>query len=93
MAEPEIYDIFDQETQLLAQRLNPRRVFLGMDEVRMGGTCQACAGRDMGELLGQCVTRQAQAGAGHAKCARSDVHTLAKEIVPAASLWRSAWQL
>ncbi len=59
MAEPEIYDIFDRETQLLAQRLHPRRVMLNMDEVRMGGTCRACAGRDMGELLGECVTRQA----------------------------------
>jgi hypothetical protein len=59
MAEPEIYDIFDRETQLLAQHLHPRRVLLNMDEVRMGGTCRACAGRDMGELLGQCVTRQA----------------------------------
>ena len=59
MAEPEIYDIFERETQLLAQHLHPRRVLLNMDEVRMGGTCRACAGRDLGELLGECVTRQA----------------------------------
>jgi hypothetical protein len=59
MAEPEIYDIFEQETRLLAQRLHPRRVLLNMDEVRMGGTCRACAGRDLAELLGECVTRQA----------------------------------
>jgi hypothetical protein len=59
MAEPEIYDIFERETQLLAQRLHPRRVLLNMDEVRMGGTCRACAGRDLGQLLGECVTRQA----------------------------------
>jgi hypothetical protein len=59
MAEPEIYDICERETQLLAQHLHPRRVLLNMDEVRMGGTCRACAGRDMGQLLGQCVTRQA----------------------------------
>ena len=58
MAEPEIYEIFDREAQALAQRLHPRRVLLNMDEVRMGGTCRACAGRDLGELLGQCVTRQ-----------------------------------
>jgi hypothetical protein len=60
MAEPEIYDIFDHETQLLAEHLHPKRVLLNMDEIRMGGTCRACAGRDMGELLGQCVTRQAE---------------------------------
>jgi hypothetical protein len=27
----------------------------------MGGTCQACQGKNMGELIAQCVTRQAQA--------------------------------
>jgi hypothetical protein len=60
MAEPELYEVFDHEAQLLAQQLRPRRVFLNMDEVRMGGTCQACGGRNMGELLGECITRQTQ---------------------------------
>jgi hypothetical protein len=60
MAEPELYQIVDQEAALLAQRLHPRRVLLNMDEVRMGGTCRACAGRNMGELLGECVTKQAE---------------------------------
>ena len=60
MAEPEVYEIFDHEAALLAERLHPRRVFLNMDEVRMGGTCKACAGRNMGELLGECITRQVQ---------------------------------
>jgi hypothetical protein len=61
MAEPKLYEIFDEEARLLAQRLKPRRVLLGMDEVRMGGTCQACRGKDMAKLLGDCVTRQAEA--------------------------------
>ena len=60
MAEPALYDIFDHEAKLLAERLHPRRVMLNMDEVRMGGTCRACRGRNMGELLGECVTKQAQ---------------------------------
>ncbi|MGA2864868.1 MAG: carbohydrate binding domain-containing protein [Verrucomicrobiota bacterium] len=60
MAEPALYDIFDHEARLLAERLHPRRVFLNMDEIRMGGTCRACRGQNMGELLGRCVTRQAQ---------------------------------
>jgi len=60
MAEPACYDIFDHEAKLLAEHLHPRRVVLGMDEVRMGGTCRACRGRNMGELLGECVTKQAQ---------------------------------
>lgn len=61
MAEPALYEVFDHEAKLLAERLHPRRVMLNMDEVRMGGTCKACVGRNMGELLGECVTKQAQA--------------------------------
>lgn len=61
MAEPELYEIFDHEAKLLAERLRPRRVQLNMDEVRMGGTCKACARRDMAQLLGECVTKQAAA--------------------------------
>ncbi len=60
MAEPEVYDIMDREAKLLAEKFHPHKVLLNMDEVRMGGTCRACAGRNMGELLGECITRQAQ---------------------------------
>jgi hypothetical protein len=60
MGEPELYEIYDHEAKLLAEHLRPRRVLFNMDEVRMGGTCRACRGRDMGELLGECITRQAQ---------------------------------
>ena len=59
MAEPELYEIFDHEAKLLAEHLQPRSVLLNMDEIRMGGTCQACKGRNMGELLGECVTKTA----------------------------------
>jgi hypothetical protein len=54
-----LYEIFDHEAKLLAEKLQPRSVLLGTDEVRMGGTCRACKGRNMGQLLGECVTRQA----------------------------------
>lgn len=60
MAEPELYAIYDREAALLARHLHPRRVLLNMDEVRMGGTCEACRGRDMGKLLGECITRQVE---------------------------------
>jgi hypothetical protein len=60
MAEPALYQVFDQEAALLAAWLHPRRVMLNMDEVRMGGTCRACAGKNMAELIGQCVAQQAQ---------------------------------
>jgi hypothetical protein len=60
MAEPALYEIFDHEAKLLAESLRPRRVMLNMDEIRMGGTCQACRGKNMGKLLGECITRQIQ---------------------------------
>ncbi|MCX8157383.1 MAG: hypothetical protein N3J91_13225 [Verrucomicrobiae bacterium] len=61
MAEPALYEIFDHEARLLAEKVRPRKIMLNMDEVRMGGTCMACRGADMAKLLGQCVTRQAGA--------------------------------
>ncbi|HNQ91084.1 MAG TPA: hypothetical protein PKM73_20920 [Verrucomicrobiota bacterium] len=60
MGEPAVYEIFDHEMKLLAERLRPRRMMLNMDEVRMGGTCLACRGRPMGVLLGECITRATQ---------------------------------
>ena len=60
MGEPALYEIMDHEVKLLAERLHPRRVLLSMDEVRMAGTCRACQGRNAGELLGECISRQAQ---------------------------------
>jgi hypothetical protein len=59
MGEPKLYDIFDEEAQLLIEKLHPKSVLLAMDEIRMGGTCQACRGRNMGQLLGECVTKEA----------------------------------
>jgi hypothetical protein len=59
MAEPELYEIFDKEAKLLVDTLHPRSIMLDMDEIRMGGTCQACRGRNMGELLGECITKTA----------------------------------
>lgn len=66
MGEPAVYDIMDHEMKLLADRLHPRRVMLNMDEVRMGGTCRACTGRNLGELLGECITKQVQIIRRHA---------------------------
>jgi hypothetical protein len=60
MAEPELYEIFDREAKALAEHVRPRRVLLNMDEIRMGGTCKACAGKDMGKLLGECITREVE---------------------------------
>ncbi|MEK7474807.1 MAG: carbohydrate binding domain-containing protein [Candidatus Coatesbacteria bacterium] len=57
MAEPEIYRIVDEEAKALIEKLHPKRIMLNQDEIRMGGTCKACAGRNMGELLGQSITK------------------------------------
>lgn len=60
MGEPEVYAIIDREAKILAERFHPKRVLLSMDEVRMGGTCNACRGKNMAELMGQCVSKQAE---------------------------------
>jgi hypothetical protein len=60
MAEPELYEILDRQAAALAQHIHAKHVLLGTDEIRMGGTCAACRGKDMAQLLGQCITKQEQ---------------------------------
>jgi hypothetical protein len=60
MGEPELYEIFDRQAKILIEKLHPNSVLLNMDEIRMGGTCQACRGRNMGELLGECITKEVE---------------------------------
>ncbi|HOJ38836.1 MAG TPA: hypothetical protein PKX93_00085 [bacterium] len=60
MAEPSLYEIFDHEARLLWEKLRYKKVFLNMDEVRMGGTCKACEGKNMAALLGECVRKQVE---------------------------------
>jgi hypothetical protein len=60
MGEPALYEVFDHEAKLLAEIVHPKRILLSMDEVRMGGTCEAYKKRNMAELLGECITRQTQ---------------------------------
>ncbi len=57
MAEPEIYRIVDEEARALVAALHPKKVLLNMDEIRFGGTCDACRGKDMAKLLGESVAR------------------------------------
>lgn len=60
MAEPALYDIYEHEAKLLWEHLRFNKVILSMDEVRMGGTCAVCEGKEMAKLLGECVTKQVQ---------------------------------
>lgn len=61
MGEPALYEIFEHEAKLLWERLRYRKVLLNMDEVRMGGSCKACEGHNMAQLLGECIAKQVQA--------------------------------
>ncbi len=60
MSEPELYDIWRTQVRLLQEALAPQKYLLSMDEMRVGGSCEACKRRhlSMGEILGDCVTRQ-----------------------------------
>jgi len=60
MSEPEIYPIWREQARAIHQNLHPRQYLLSMDEVRAGGSCQACKNRGMtmARILGDCLTRQ-----------------------------------
>jgi len=60
MSEPKTYEIWEKSVALVEKHLAPKTYFLSMDEIRAGGTCEACRARkmSMAEILGDCVTRQ-----------------------------------
>ncbi|GAB6164941.1 hypothetical protein JCM19992_09410 [Thermostilla marina] len=60
MSEPALYDVFREEARLLKEHVPAKRFLLSMDEIRQGGSCEACRRRrlSMGEILGDCITKQ-----------------------------------
>ena len=62
MSEPKLYEIWREQTRLIQKHLAPSKWLLSMDEVRAGGSCEACKARKMtmGQILGDCITRQCQ---------------------------------
>jgi hypothetical protein len=62
MSEPAVYDVWQRQIPLIERYLAPKKYFLSMDEVRVGGFCEACRRRhlSMAEILGDCVNRQYQ---------------------------------
>lgn len=60
MSEPELYEYWARQVQRIHEILAPKAYFLSMDEIRQGGSCEACKARNMtmGEILGDCITRQ-----------------------------------
>jgi len=62
MSEPDLYEIWQKQTQLLHKHLAPSKYLLSMDEIRAGGACEACKRRKitMAQILGDCVTKQVE---------------------------------
>ncbi|MBN2272546.1 MAG: hypothetical protein JXN61_18175 [Sedimentisphaerales bacterium] len=62
MSEPKVYEIWGRQAELIQEHLAPKKWLLSMDEVRAGGGCAACKqrGMTMGQILGDCITRQAR---------------------------------
>jgi hypothetical protein len=62
MSEPKVYEIWEKQVKLLNEHLAPSRYLLSMDEIRAGGSCEACKKRNMtmAQILGDCITRQVQ---------------------------------
>ncbi len=60
MSEPNLYEIWRNAAQLLHERLGCSKYLLSMDEIRAGGSCQACRQRNlsMAQILGECITEQ-----------------------------------
>ncbi len=60
MSEPKVYDLWQKQAELIQKHLAPKRWLLSMDEIRAGGSCQACKARkmSMAQILGDCLTRQ-----------------------------------
>jgi hypothetical protein len=60
MSEPKLYDIWWTQARLIHEHLAPRKYLLNMDELRTGGSCEACKrrGLTMAEILGDCVNKQ-----------------------------------
>lgn len=53
MSNPPLWDEVVRSAKGIARRLNPRRWFLNVDEIRCGGTCEQCLARhtDMAHIL------------------------------------------
>ena len=60
MGEPKTYEIWRDMARRMHAAAAPPRYVLSMDEMRSGGTCAACKGRNIAQLFGECVTRQFQ---------------------------------
>ena len=60
MSEPGPYEVWVKQAELIHRHLGPSKYLLSMDEIRAGGSCQACKQRgvNMARILGDCITWQ-----------------------------------
>jgi len=59
MSEPEVHEILRHNARIIHAELAPKRWMLSVDEIRMGGSCQACKrrGLTMAQILGDHITQ------------------------------------
>jgi hypothetical protein len=59
MSEPELLDITAENARMIQSLLAPSKWMLSIDEIRAGGSCEACKRRGigMGQILGEFVTQ------------------------------------
>ena len=58
MANPKFYEHFRDSARWIQDVLKPKTWFLSMDEIRLAGTCAACAKESLPSLLADCLIRQ-----------------------------------
>ncbi len=63
MSEPELLEIVRRNVALIQRHLAPKQWLMSIDEIRAGGSCEACKRRKltMGQILGDYVTQSFQA--------------------------------
>jgi len=76
MSEPEVMQIVRRNIALIEKHLAPKQWMMSIDEIRAGGSCEACKRRKMtmGQILGDYVTQSFEA---------------IREVNPKAAVW--AW--
>ena len=60
MSVPALYEHWERQARRLHEAIGYRKFLLAVDEIRNGGGCLSCRerGMSMGEILGDCITRQ-----------------------------------
>lgn len=60
MSEPAVYEVWQHQVPLIEKYLAPKKYLISMDEVRVGGFCEACQRRHLStaQILTECVARQ-----------------------------------